>query len=219
MPTDEEYLDPGISKEIELLTRQKVIRQLHDGLTQTVSALAMRINFARRLIATDPEAAGQELEKVEQLTREATKEIRHVIFLLQPQDQEGFELIPSLEAYFEKMASLYGLMVEFEVDQDLVDQLAAGDQFVVYSIVEEALDLVRKGTASQKVSISLTQRENHLVQLKINHQQEKKETVQLQELEIIENYAFLIKGSVITDDEAGLVRVLFPLNQSDSPGN
>ena len=219
MPIDEIYLDPKISKEIERLTRQKIVRQLHDGLTQTVSALAMRINFARRLIATDPEAAGLELEKVEQLTREATKEIRHVIFLLQPQDQEEFKLVPSLEAYFEKMASLFGLDIEFEVDQDLVDQLTPGDQFVVYSIVEEALDLGRKSTASQKVSISLTQREDLLVQLKINNQRDKEETVQLQELEIIENYAFLVKGSVIADDEAGLVRVLFPLNQSDRSGN
>ena len=69
---------PDIPKEIDYLTRQKVVRQLHDGLTQTVSALAMRINFTRRIMATDPEAASAELEKVEDLTREATKEIRRL---------------------------------------------------------------------------------------------------------------------------------------------
>jgi len=217
MPTDEMDLDPEKLKEIELLTRQKVIRHLHDGLTQTVSALAMRINFARRLISTDPEAAGLELEKVEQLTREATKEIRHVIFLLQPQDQEGFELIPSLKAYFEKMASLYGLIIEFEVEKDLVDQIATGDQFVVYSIVEEALDILRKSSASQKVSISLVQAESHLVQLNVNQQQNNEETIQHQELGLIENYASLVKGSVIVDDQGRLLRILFPLNQIDSP--
>ena len=101
MSTEDNNQVPDIPKEIDHLTRQKVVRQLHDGLTQTVSALAMRINFARRLMATDPEAASAELEKVEGLTRAATKEIRHIIFLLRPENREDSELqLQSLSRIF-----------------------------------------------------------------------------------------------------------------------
>ena len=65
MITEDNHRTADLQKEIGELNRQKVVRQLHDGLTQTVSALAMRINYARRLIAVDPDAAGEELEKVE----------------------------------------------------------------------------------------------------------------------------------------------------------
>jgi len=37
-------------------TRKKLARDLHDGPTQSVAALAMRVNFARRLMERDPRA-------------------------------------------------------------------------------------------------------------------------------------------------------------------
>ena len=55
--------------ELQDVTHQKLIRELHDGLSQTVSALAMRVNFARRMLDSDREAAIQELVKVEDLAR------------------------------------------------------------------------------------------------------------------------------------------------------
>ena len=81
---DISHQERRVSEEIDELVRQKIVRQLHDGLSQTVSALAMRINFARRMMDQDPIAAQQELEKVEDLARDTTREIRNLIFTLRP---------------------------------------------------------------------------------------------------------------------------------------
>jgi signal transduction histidine kinase len=60
--------------------RKQLARDLHDGPTQSVAAIAMRVNFARRLIDRDVNKASDELYKIEDLARRATKEIRHMLF-------------------------------------------------------------------------------------------------------------------------------------------
>ena len=61
--------------EIQEEARKQLARDLHDGPTQSVAAIAMRVNFARRLIDRDVHAAGDELFKIEDLARRTTKEI------------------------------------------------------------------------------------------------------------------------------------------------
>ncbi len=70
--------------EIEEEARNRLARDLHDGPTQSIAAIAMRVNFAKRLFEKDPDAASQELDKVENLARRTTKEIRHMLFTLRP---------------------------------------------------------------------------------------------------------------------------------------
>ena len=53
--------------------RTKLARDLHDGPTQSVAAIAMRVNFARRLLDRDPRATASELFKTEELARQTSK--------------------------------------------------------------------------------------------------------------------------------------------------
>lgn len=217
MSTEDNNQVPDIPKEIDHLTRQKVVRQLHDGLTQTVSALAMRINFARRLMATDPEAASAELEKVEGLTRAATKEIRHIIFLLRPENREDSDLILELESLAEKMHKLFEVEIKLDIDQDLVDQLPEDVQQVVYALIEEGIDSARKVRDAPELLVSLKQAESQLVELSIQDRAASgvsEPAFEGLELDNFQTYASLIDGSVIVDQDGNLLRVLFPLQQN-----
>ena len=49
--------------EVQENSHKKLARELHDGPTQTVAAIAIRVNFARRLMDKDPKAAVEELTK------------------------------------------------------------------------------------------------------------------------------------------------------------
>ena len=70
--------------EVEEDARKKLSRDLHDGPTQTVAAIAMRVNYIRRLVQQQPQQALEELWRVEDLARRTTKEIRHMLFTLRP---------------------------------------------------------------------------------------------------------------------------------------
>jgi signal transduction histidine kinase len=211
-----------IREEISDLTRQKVVRQLHDSLTQTVSALAMRINYARRLIATDSEAAGKELEKVEDLTRAATKEIRHIIFLLRSENQEETDLTSELEAMASKMGELFDQEIELEIEAGLPERIPVDVHEVIYRIAEELIDNARMQDPSSQQVLSLHSAENDLVQLNFENRTEKKDdqlTIDELVLDSVQAYADLIGGSVIFHADMNQVQVLFPVNLAESVGD
>ena len=64
--------------------RHWLARELHDGPTQTISALAMRLNYTRLLLDKDPTRVAEELAELEKMARRATKEIRTTLFKLRP---------------------------------------------------------------------------------------------------------------------------------------
>jgi len=213
---------PDFQKEIGELNRQKVVRQLHDGLTQTVSALAMRINYARRLMAADPDAAGEELEKVEDLARAATKEIRHIIYLMRPENQGTTGLISELRSLASKMGELFDQDIEVRVEDAFADQLPQDVQDVVYGIVEELLDSSRRLDWKNQLLLSLSLAENDLAQLNLKNRIEgDSERYSFSELDInnIQSYADLIDGSVIVGKESNQVQVLFPVTLPKPAGD
>jgi signal transduction histidine kinase len=207
-----------VNGEIEKLTRQKVLRELHDGLTQTVSALAMRISFIRRLNISDPDAAEGELEKVEDLARKTAREVRHMIFILRPMEMESQGLTEALDAMAGKMDELFNLGIELIINGDLVEHLPLNDQHVIYSMVEEALDSARKRNGAKHVLVRLDKIGGQLIQLEIEDTSkpatQAERPFQGQELGSIQKLSELISGSVSLENEGMLVRILFPFTQT-----
>jgi signal transduction histidine kinase len=141
--------------EIQEEARKKMARDLHDGPTQSVSAIAMRINFARRLLERDPKATMEELYKIEDLARRTTKEIRHMLFTLRPLVLESQGLIAALESMAEKMRETYSQNVIIQADPNLVDDLEMGKQTVIFYIAEEAVNNARKHAQARHIWVRL----------------------------------------------------------------
>lgn len=153
--------------EIQEEARKKLARDLHDGPTQSVAALAMRVNFARRLIDRDPRAAADELFKVEELARRSTKEIRHMLFILRPLVLESQGLVAALQSMAEKMKETYNQNVVIEADPEIVSQIENGKQGVIFYIVEEAVNNARKHAQAAHVWVRLKEAAQDLVLLEI----------------------------------------------------
>ncbi len=130
--------------EIQDEARKKLARDLHDGPTQSVSAIAMRVNFVRRLMERDAKSASDELNKIEELALRTTKEIRHMLFTLRPLVLESQGLVAALEAMAEKMRDTFEQNVLIDVDQKVLPDLEIGKQTVIFYIVEEAVNNARK---------------------------------------------------------------------------
>jgi signal transduction histidine kinase len=141
--------------EIQEEARKKLARDLHDGPTQSVAAIAMRLNFVRRLMDRDIKATAEELVKIEDLARRTTKEIRHMLFTLRPLVLESQGLIAALEAMAEKMHETYNQNVIIDADQDVVPQLEMGKQTVIFYIAEEAVNNARKHAQAAHIWVRL----------------------------------------------------------------
>jgi signal transduction histidine kinase len=153
--------------EIQDEARKKLARDLHDGPTQSIAAIAMRVNFARRLIEREPGSAGEELFKIEDLARRTTKEIRHMLFTLRPLVLESQGLIAALASMAEKMQDTYDQHVTIQADPELIDKLDSGKQAVIFYIAEEAVNNARKHAEAAHVWVRLSQAKEDVALLEI----------------------------------------------------
>lgn len=165
------YRDLELEKErmaeIQEEARKKLARDLHDGPTQSVAALAMRANFARRLVERDPKAAAEELFKIEDLARRTTKEIRHMLFTLRPLVLESQGLVAALESMAEKMRETFNQNVIIDADSELVSRLEIGKQGVIFYIAEEAVNNARKHARAAHIWVRIKKAGDELAVLEI----------------------------------------------------
>jgi len=153
--------------EIQEEARKKLARDLHDGPTQSVAALAMRVNFTRRLMERDQKAASDELIKVEDLARQTTQELRHMLFTLRPLVLESQGLTAALESMAEKMREIFRQKVLITVDEQVVDQLEMNKQGVIFLIAEEAINNARKHAKAENTWVRLKSLESDLAVLEV----------------------------------------------------
>jgi signal transduction histidine kinase len=141
--------------EVQEEARKKLARDLHDGPTQSVAAMAMRVNLARRVLEKDPKAAGEELVRIEDLARRTSKEIRHMLFTLRPLVLESQGLIAALQAIADKTKETYSQEVLIQVDETLLKDMEIGKQSVIFFITEEAVNNARKHARAPHIAVTL----------------------------------------------------------------
>ncbi len=138
--------------------RTKLARDLHDGPTQSVAAIAMRVNFARRLLDRDPRATATELFKTEELARQTSKEIRQMLFTMRPLVLESKGLAAALEQLAIKTEDAHGQMVIVEAEKDAANGMNIKKQGLLFSITEEAINNARKHAKAEQIFVRLSRR-------------------------------------------------------------
>ncbi|OGO66019.1 MAG: hypothetical protein A2030_04685 [Chloroflexi bacterium RBG_19FT_COMBO_50_10] len=153
--------------EIQEQEHKKLARDLHDGPTQSMAAIAMRLNFARRLLERDPKATADELMKIEQLARRTTTEIRHMLFTLRPLELESQGLIGALEAMAEKTHETYNQNVIVEAEENVVSQLEMSRQTIIFYIAEEAINNACKYAQANHIWVRMKGLDKDIVMLEV----------------------------------------------------
>jgi signal transduction histidine kinase len=151
--------------QVEEDARKKLARDLHDGPVQLVAALAMRSNMIRTIFARKGEFNPDELGKVEDLARQATKEIRHTLFTLRPLVLETQGLTAALRQIAEKMRETYetNVVVEPQPNIQFDSLLNINQQNVIFYITEEAVNNARKHAESQHIWVRLFKQSEYVI--------------------------------------------------------
>lgn len=149
--------------EVEEDARKKLARELHDGPTQSVAAIAMRVNFIRRNLERQPQQAIEELGKVEELARRTTKDIRHMLFTMRPLILETQGLVAALNQLSEKMRDTFDTNVMIEAEFGVEKWLNSHAQGVAFYIIEEAVNNARKHAQSNHIWVRIQKQAEHIV--------------------------------------------------------
>ncbi len=149
--------------ELEEEAQKKLARDLHDGPIQTIAAITMRVNFARRLMERDPEEAADELKRVEGMARQTTREIRHMLFTIRPLILERSGLIAALNQLADKENEIHHQNILIEIDSDLPQELDLGKQGALFYIAEEAVNNARKHAEAAHIWVRLRREDNRFI--------------------------------------------------------
>jgi len=156
-----------LEKEAE--ARRKLARDLHDGPTQSVAAIAMRLNFIKMVLEKkDVDKAYDEVIKVEEIAQKTTHEIRTMLFAMRPVILETQGLLPALDQYVERLRANESFQVTLN-NRGYDNQLSSDAEGVVFAIIEEAIGNAKKHAQATKIAINLfAQRGNLYVEIKDN---------------------------------------------------
>jgi signal transduction histidine kinase len=148
--------------EIEEDERKKLARDLHDGPTQSIAAIAMRLNYVRILLSREPEKVSEELSNIENLARRTTKEIRQMLFSLRPIILETQGLTVALEQYIQKLEETDPINYHLQAQpvEDYLDMDAQGN---IFYIIDESITNARKHAQASNVWVRMGIRDSDFV--------------------------------------------------------
>jgi signal transduction histidine kinase len=152
--------------EVEEQARKKLASDLHDGPIQATAAIAMRVNYARRLLQRRPETTSEELFEIEELARRATKEMRHMLFTLRPLVLETQGLSGALKQLAEKTRDTFNQDIHLDLEASAADKLDINRQGVLFNLVDEAVGNARKHAKAPHVWVRM-QREGDSLFLEV----------------------------------------------------
>ncbi|MEU6409496.1 sensor histidine kinase [Microbispora sp. NPDC046933] len=138
--------------------RRRLRRDLHDGLGQTLGAMAMTINMARISLARSPDTADNLLRDLRTGMDAVAGDIRELVYGLRPPALDDLGLAGAVRALAEETlpAGTDGVAdVSVRADGDLTG-LPAAVEVAVYRVVQEALNNVRRHARATRVEVRVT---------------------------------------------------------------
>ena len=139
--------------------RQRLARDLHDLLGQTLSMITLKSELARQLIQEDPERCAQELSEIERVSRQTLREVREAV--------AGYRQ-PHLSSELEGARQLLeaaGINAQIEPIKEALPP--ALDAVLAWTVREGVTNVIRHSRA-QHCLIRLTQENGHVCAEVIN---------------------------------------------------
>jgi two-component system, NarL family, sensor histidine kinase DevS len=138
-----------------LQERERIAMDLHDGVIQTVYAVALHLEDASERVSQSPEEVSPVLEQSIENLHQVIKDIRSYIFDLRAQVSEVDDLPGALRELAEALRVNTLMDVRVEVDERASRVLEQEQAVAIFHIAQEALNNVSKHSRAIAVSMLL----------------------------------------------------------------
>jgi signal transduction histidine kinase len=134
--------------------RNRLARELHDSVTQSLYSVTLYAEATARLIGGGRTTeAAEHLRELGTTAREALREMRLLIFELSPPALETRSLADAIQTRLDAVESRGGMTVQFQVEG--TEKLGTQCRQELYQIAQEALNNALKHSRAQAVRIRL----------------------------------------------------------------
>jgi GAF domain-containing protein len=134
--------------------RQRLARELHDAVTQTLFSASLIAEVIPRMWDRDPAEAGQRLDELRRLTRGALAEMRTLLIELRPMALVETPLAQLLGQLAQATASRSNLEVAVDSEGD-PRRLPGEVQIALYRIVQEVLNNTAKHANAHRAGLTM----------------------------------------------------------------
>lgn len=142
------------SRELSVVEeRNRLARDLHDAVAQRLFSAALTAEAASTLIDREPERAKLEVQKLQDLTRDAMQEMRSLIFELRPAELEADGLVPTLRKHIDVLRRVYHADIDIDVAGER--RLKPRTEAELFRIAQEALNNALKHAEAAAIRVSV----------------------------------------------------------------
>jgi signal transduction histidine kinase len=134
--------------------RRRLRRDLHDGLGPTLTAVTLKADAARSLLATTPEQADSLLAELRGDAKQAIGDLRRIIYDLRPAPLDELGLLGALGEQVDRFGR-QGLLVTLQAPPAL-PMLPAAVEVAAYRIVTEALTNVARHAQAGRATVTVS---------------------------------------------------------------
>jgi signal transduction histidine kinase len=139
--------------------RQRIAREMHDGLAQELGYLHLKIGELEMGVTSLPTPVlHQELRQLKKIAAEAYEEVRQAIFGLKMVFR-GLGLIPALTEYLHAFSEQSSISVELKIIAEEATRLSPPMEIQIIRLIQEALTNVRKHAQAQHVWVTFEMEE------------------------------------------------------------
>ena len=147
--------------EAEEEARKDLARDLHDGPTQLISSVMMRLDFCKMLLEREPAKLPQEIATTQKLAEQAIHEIRTLLFEMRPLILEAQGLGEALKIFMERRQN--EVEGKTRLTLDIKSSNANGDvtrqdtkvEAAIFAIVQEAVNNALKHAEAQNIAVQI----------------------------------------------------------------
>jgi signal transduction histidine kinase len=133
--------------------RNRLARDLHDSVTQTLFSITLTAESARAMYSRKPEKVEGQLDRLQNLARGALAEMRSLIFQLRPAALQEQGLVAALEKHIAALKAKETFEIELEVKG--ARRLSDEHEQTLYRIAQEAFNNITKHSQATHVWVTL----------------------------------------------------------------
>ncbi|MGX1315192.1 signal transduction histidine kinase [Streptomyces calvus] len=147
--------------------RMRIARELHDVVAHSIGVIAVKAAVANHVVATRPEEAGDALRVVETTSRDALREMRHLLGVLRSErtgalTDAGLSPVPGTAGLAGLVRNATGAGLRVRLDAPDLDDLPEALGLTVYRLVQEALTNAVKHAAPADCRVVITRDERQV---------------------------------------------------------
>lgn len=134
--------------------RQRIARELHDGIGQSLNALVFGLNAVNTALGQSPDMAPDLLDRLRVSASDTVKELQEVIYDLRPSLLDDLGLCRALRWYAEERLQKRGLGLFLDVPEE-TRRLSSEVETALFRIGQEAITNIGKHAQAHHVTIRL----------------------------------------------------------------